>query len=60
LGAVGGEAVEEIVAVFGGVFPVEGSGGDVVVVLEGFQAGLHVGEVVEVVGGATLRCTTEK
>jgi hypothetical protein len=33
---VGGEAVEEIVKVFLGVLPVERSGGEVVVVLEGF------------------------
>src|SRR6476659_8965878 len=48
---VGGESVEEIVEVFGGVAPFEWAGGEVVLVLEGFQAGFDVGEVVEVVGG---------
>src|SRR5262249_10234209 len=49
-GVVGGEAVEEFIEVFGGIPPVEWSGGEVVVVLEGFQSGFDVGEVVEVVG----------
>lgn len=48
---MGREAVEEIVEVFGGVFPVERAGGEVVAVFEGFQPVLDVGEVVEVVRG---------
>jgi hypothetical protein len=47
---VGGEAVEEVVEIFLGVTPGEWPGGEVVAVLEGFQPGLYVGEVVEVVG----------
>src|SRR6266508_882564 len=53
-GVVGGEAVEEIVEVLGGVGPVERSGGEVVVLLEGRQPVLDLGQVVEVVGGDDL------
>src|SRR6266508_3093493 len=53
-GVVGGEAVEEIVEVLGGVGPVERSGGEVVVLLEGRQPVHDLGKVVEVVGGDDL------
>src|SRR5512132_848901 len=53
-GVVGGEAVEEIVKVLGGVGPVVRSGGEVVALLEGRQAVVDLGQVVEVVGGDDL------
>jgi hypothetical protein len=57
---VGGEAFEELVEVLFGIGPVERPGGEVVVVFERGQAGLHIGEVWKSLGVTTLRCTTEK
>src|SRR4029450_8118914 len=51
---VGGEAVEEVVQVLGGVGPVERSGGEVVALLEGRQPVVDLGQVGEVVGGDDL------
>ncbi|WP_246002727.1 AI-2E family transporter, partial [Allorhizocola rhizosphaerae] len=47
---VGCDAGEESVEIVFRVLPVEGSGGEVVEILEGDQSVLDVGEVVEVVG----------